>query len=136
MVRISKSENSKRNSVGRRKRASARARLEVGAGQITVNGRSYNEYFPSFEQQNIVTAPLSAVGRDKNYNISIKVLGGGKRGQAEAVRLAIARALVKWDEELRKALKSQGFLTRDARIKERKKFGLKKARRAPQWSKR
>ncbi|OGH95016.1 MAG: 30S ribosomal protein S9 [Candidatus Magasanikbacteria bacterium RIFOXYD2_FULL_41_14] len=137
MVKLTKSENVvKRNSVGRRKRASARVRLDVGEGNIVVNGMPYDKYFPFFEQRDTVLAPLKAVAREKNYNISIKVVGGGKKGQADAVRLGIARALLKWDAELRKTLKSLGFLTRDSRIKERKKFGLKKARRAPQWSKR
>ncbi len=123
-------------SVGRRKSSSARARLEPGSGEITVNGQPFTAYFSYFEYQNLVSAPLRAVGKEKIFTISVKVAGGGVRGQATAVQHAIARALVLWNEELRKTLKSQGFLRRDPRVKERKKFGLKKARRAPQWAKR
>ncbi len=123
-------------SVGRRKRASARVQIKPGTGEITVNGQPLAEYFPYFEWQTIVKAPLTATGKEKTFDVSIKINGGGKKGQAVSVQLGIARALVKWNEDLKKALKTQGYLTRDARIKERKKPGLKKARRAPQWSKR
>ena len=123
-------------SVGRRKSASARARLEKGSGIIVVNGKPLKEYFPTFVLEEIVLAPLKVLAKEKDLNVSVKVSGGGKKGQATAVQLAIARALVGWNEEFRKTLKTLSLLTRDARVKERKKFGLKKARRAPQWSKR
>ena len=123
-------------SVGRRKTASARVRLTPGAGKITINGKDFKEYLPYFEWQNIVMAPLTAVNKEKTFDISVKIVGGGQKGQAVAVQLGIARALVIWNEDLKKTLKTQGYLTRDARVKERKKPGLKRARRAPQWSKR
>ncbi len=123
-------------SVGRRKRASARIQIKPGSGVVTVNGKPMAEYFPYFEWQNIVMAPLVAVAKEKTFDVSAKISGGGKKGQAVSVRHGIARALVLWNEDLKKTLKTQGYLTRDARIKERKKPGLKKARRAPQWSKR
>ena len=123
-------------SVGRRKSASARARIEKGNGTIIVNGKPIQEYFPYSQWQEVIMAPLKALGKEKDLNVTVKVVGGGKNGQAKAVQLGIARALVVWNEEFRKTLKSLGLLTRDARVKERKKFGLKKARRAPQWSKR
>lgn len=123
--------------VGRRKQASARVRLiPNGKGEIVVNGKPYEKYFTIFELRKAVTDPLKLTGKDKFFDISVKVEGGGPRGQAEAVRHGIARALVKWNEDFRKSLKSEGFLRRDSRVKERKKPGLKKARRAPQWSKR
>jgi small subunit ribosomal protein S9 len=122
--------------VGRRKTASARTQIKMGHGKIVINGKELVEYFPYFEWQETVMAPLKAVGKEKAYDISVKVNGGGKKGQSVAVQHGIARALVDWNAELRKTLKTLGFLTRDARVKERKKFGLKKARRAPQWSKR
>ena len=122
--------------VGRRKRASARVRLTVGKGVIIINDKTLAEFFPHFDLQEAVLSPLKAVKKETRVDVSVKVNGGGPKGQAEAVKLGIARALIKDDEELKKTLKSQGFLTRDARIKERKKPGLKKARRAPQWSKR
>ncbi|HSR88920.1 MAG TPA: 30S ribosomal protein S9 [Candidatus Udaeobacter sp.] len=123
-------------SVGRRKRASARVRLTPGTGVITINAKPLAEYFPYFEWQNIIKAPLVAAGKEKTFDVSAKIIGGGKKGQAVAVQLGVARALVVWNEDLKKTLKTQGYLTRDARIKERKKPGLKRARRAPQWSKR
>ncbi len=123
-------------SVGRRKSASARVHIDKGDGKITVNGQPLAAYFPYFEMQEIVLAPLKALAKEKDLDFSVKVAGGGKRGQAVAVQLGIARALLKWNEEFRKTLKTLGFLKRDARVKERKKPGLKKARRAPQWSKR
>lgn len=123
-------------SVGRRKSAAARVRVDKGSGRIMVNGQTLAAYFPYFELQEIILAPLKALAKEKDLDFSVKVAGGGKRGQAVAVQLGIARALVKWNEEFRKILKTLGFLKRDARVKERKKFGLKKARRAPQWSKR
>jgi small subunit ribosomal protein S9 len=123
-------------SVGRRKRASARVRITKGQGKIIVNGQDFEKYFSHITLQEIVLLPLKAMGKDKSLDVSVKVAGGGKKGQADAVKHGIARALVLWNEDFKKTLKSLGFLTRDARKKERKKFGLKKARRAPQWSKR
>lgn len=128
--------NTLTRAVGRRKRASARVRVDKGTGIITVNGKPMNVYFPHFEQQINVLAPLKALAKEKDLDISVKVAGGGLRGQSEAVQLGIARVLLKWNEDFKKTLKTLGFLTRDPRIKERKKPGLKKARRAPQWSKR
>jgi len=122
--------------VGRHKCASARVRLEKGSGKFVINGLSLEKYFPYFEWQETVLAPLKALAKEKDLDFSVKVVGGGKNGQAKAVRLGVARALVAWNIDFRKTLKSLGFLTRDPRVKERKKFGLKKARRAPQWSKR
>jgi small subunit ribosomal protein S9 len=122
--------------VGRRKCAAARVRISRGSGNITVNGRDFKKYFSHFSLQEAVLAPLKAVGKDKDLDVSIKVVGGGIKGQADAVKHGIARALVKWNEDFRKSFKTIGMLTRDARVKERKKFGLKRARRAPQWSKR
>ncbi|KKQ41167.1 MAG: Ribosomal protein S9 [Candidatus Magasanikbacteria bacterium GW2011_GWA2_37_8] len=122
--------------VGRRKCAAARVRLTKGEGKIVINGKPLSEYFPYFEEQQMVMSPLVAVDKAKEYDFSIKVAGGGKKGQAIAVRHGIARALLRWNEDFKKALKTLGLLTRDSRVKERKKFGLKKARKAPQWSKR
>lgn len=122
--------------VGRRKRASARVQITKGTGKITVNGMDYKLCFPHFEMQDVILAPLKALGKEKDLDVSALTQGGGKKGQATSVQLGIARALVLWNEENKKTLKSLGLLTRDARIKERKKPGLKKARRAAQWSKR
>lgn len=123
--------------VGKRKRAIAQIRLfEKGKGEITINQKSAKEYLPDFELQEMILAPLKLVDLDKKTDISILVKGGGKKGQAEAIRHGIARALDKLNNELRKTLKVAGYLKRDARIKERKKPGLKRARRAPQWAKR
>lgn len=123
--------------VGRRKTAAARVRLlPSGTGVITVNDRPYDVYFPVFTMQEMVKAPLRTAGKEGAFDVSAKVAGGGPHGQAEAVRHGIARALVKWNAELRKTLKAEGFLRRDPRAKERKKPGLKRARRAAQWSKR
>ncbi len=122
--------------VGRRKTAAARVQIKPGSGKIIVNGKLYSEYFPYFEWQEMVMAPLKAVGKEKTFDVSIKIVGGGQKGQAVAVQHGISRALVIWNEDLKKTLKTQGYLTRDARVKERKKPGLKRARRAPQWSKR
>lgn len=123
--------------VGRRKTASARVRLiPGGTGTITVNNRPYENYFSVRELQNLIQAPLRTTGKENTFDITAKVAGGGLHGQAEAVRHAIARALVKWNVDFRKTLKTEGFLRRDPRAKERKKPGLKRARRAPQWSKR
>jgi len=122
--------------VGRRKTASARVRIFSGKGEITVNDKTYKEYFPYFEWQDMITAPLKDVKKSDKLDVTVKVQGGGPKGQAKAVQHGIARGLAKYDEELKKVLKVKGYLTRDARVKERKKPGLKKARRAPQWSKR
>lgn len=135
MTKINKT-NEITRAVGRRKSAAARVRLTKGTGVITVNGKPYTQYFPYFEWQEMIAAPLKAVGKDKDLDISAKVAGGGQKGQAVAVQHGIARVLVVWNEDWRKTLKTAGLLTRDPRVKERKKFGLKKARRAPQWSKR
>jgi small subunit ribosomal protein S9 len=123
--------------VGRRKTAIARVRLiKNGKGIITVNGKPYDKYFTVYELRNAVTSPLETVGQSDAVDVSAFVAGGGIHGQAEAVRHGISRALIILNPTFRKSLKKLGYLTRDARKKERKKFGLKKARRAPQWSKR
>ena len=123
--------------VGRRKKAVARVRLfKKGTGKITVNEKEYDKYFPTFELHELLTQPTLATGKSKEMDFSIKVAGGGIHGQAEAARHGIARALVIFDKDLRKTLKSLGYLRRDPRRKERKKPGLKGARRAPQWAKR
>jgi small subunit ribosomal protein S9 len=123
--------------IGRRKEAIARVRLiKNGRGAITVNGRTADAYFTTYELREIVRSPLKAVGQDDAVDISAKVEGGGLRGQAEAVRLGTSRALIQLNPTFRKALKKLGYLSRDARVKERKKFGLRGARRAKQWSKR
>ncbi|MCX6744516.1 MAG: 30S ribosomal protein S9 [Candidatus Parcubacteria bacterium] len=123
--------------VGRRKTAIATVRLyPKGSGQITINDKKLTEYFPTILNQDIVNAPLKITSLLGKFDITIIVRGGGKTGQAEAIRLGIARALQDQDKELRKTLKVAGFLKRDARIKERKKPGLKRARKAPQWAKR
>ncbi|HUF31727.1 MAG TPA: 30S ribosomal protein S9 [Acidimicrobiales bacterium] len=121
---------------GRRKQAIARVRLHGGEGTITVNKRSLAEYFPSETHQMIITEPLRLTTTDEMYNVDCKIIGGGISGQAGALRLGIARALIELDPELRTTLKRAGFLTRDSREKESKKYGLKKARKAPQYSKR
>ena len=121
---------------GRRKEAVARVRLVPGTGAFVVNGRSLEEYFPTRAQRLVVTAPLRAVGREKDLDVIATIRGGGVSGQAGALRLGIARALIELDPELRPVLKKDGYLSRDAREKERRKYGLKKARKAPQWSKR
>ena len=122
--------------IGRRKTAVARTYLSSGKGEIKVNNRDFKEYFPSEVLQIIVKQPLVTTEQNDNFNISINVFGGGLSGQAEAIRLSIARALVELDPESRPALKSEGFLTRDSRMVERKKYGRRKARRAFQFSKR
>ncbi len=125
------------SAIGRRKTSVAQVRLyKRGKGKIFVNGHEIEGYFGKQAWRDRILAPLKKVGMAETSDISVKVLGGGISGQADAVRLGISRALLKIDEELRASLKSEGFLSRDARKKERKKPGLKKARRAPQWSKR
>lgn len=121
---------------GRRKNAIARVRIIPGEGKLVVNSRPLNEYFGKKTLEMIVTQPLNLTNTLGRYDILAKVEGGGTTGQAGAMRLGIARALIKADPNLRTALKRAGFLTRDPRMKERKKYGLKKARRAPQYSKR
>jgi small subunit ribosomal protein S9 len=121
---------------GRRKEAIARVRLVPGTGNFELNGRSLEDYFPTRAYRMIVGAPLRTVGRDKDFDVVARIEGGGVNGQAGALRLGIARALIELDPELRAALKAEGFLSRDAREKERRKYGLKKARKAPQYSKR
>jgi len=123
-------------STGRRKQAVARVRLRPGTGVITVNKRPIDSYFPSETHRMIVTEPLRLTTLAETYDIDATMDGGGISGQAGALRLGIARGLVDLDEELRNTLKRAGFLTRDARKKESKKYGLKKARKAPQYSKR
>ncbi|GIK74098.1 MAG: 30S ribosomal protein S9 [Chloroflexota bacterium] len=122
--------------VGRRKEATARVRLYAGAGEIVVNDKPVDVYFGRALDQMILRQPLALTGTEASFNISVKVSGGGESGQASAVRLGIARALVEQDANLRPSLKAAGFLTRDAREKERKKPGLKRARKAPQYTKR
>lgn len=122
---------------GRRKKAIARVRLlPAGSGAIVINDRALEDYFPQGTLQYIVKQPLNEVGADGKYDVKVNVMGGGLTGQAGAIRLGIARALLQSEPESRPALKKAGFLTRDPRAKERKKNGLKKARRAPQFSKR
>ncbi len=122
--------------LGRRKEAAARVRLIPGTGVITVNNRDYSKYFPTAIGRQTAVSPLTALGKEKEYDVSVRVVGGGMRGQADAVRHGIARALVLWNPEFRAVLKAHGFLTRDPREKERKKFGKYKARRGHQWRKR
>ena len=123
--------------VGRRKQAIARVRLIPGSGTITVNGRTFADYFPNKLHQQLVTDPFTVLNLTDAYDVIARISGGGDSGQAGALRLGIARALNQVDEENnRPTLKKAGFLSRDARIKERKKAGLKKARKAPQYSKR
>ncbi len=124
--------------IGRRKESTARVRLWLNEhkGVIKINDKDLNAYFPVFEFQKIVRDPLNLVKEAINYNFTIRVAGGGVRGQAEAIRLGVARALVSLNKDYKSILKKAGFLTRDSRMKERKKPGLKGARRAPQWAKR
>ena len=123
--------------LGRRKEAVARVRLVPGTGQWTINGRSLEEYFPNKLHQQTINEPFETAAVAGSYDVIAKIIGGGVTGQAGALRLAIARALNAVDAEAsRPALKKAGLLTRDARVKERKKAGLKKARKAPQYSKR
>ncbi|HIK38025.1 MAG: 30S ribosomal protein S9 [Geminocystis sp.] len=122
---------------GRRKTAVARVRLVPGNGKVTINNRPAEEYFqniPGYVQN--IKAPLETLGLESEYDIIVKAHGGGLTGQADAVKLGVARALCQIDPEYRQPLKAEGYLTRDPRAKERKKYGLKKARKAPQYSKR
>ena len=124
------------NAIGRRKASVARVYLTKGGGNIIINGKELNNYFPMPNIQNSVTEPLKISDVEKEYDIKINVSGGGFKGQAEAIRLGISRALVKVDEENKPALKAKKFLTRDAREVERKKYGKPKARKSFQFSKR
>ena len=124
------------NGTGRRKEAVARVRVAPGSGMFDLNGRSLEEYFPARVHRMIASAPLRAVGKEKDFDVVARLDGGGVSGQAGALRHGIARALLEVDPELRLTLKREGMLTRDAREKERRKYGLKKARKAPQYSKR
>ena len=122
---------------GRRKKSVARVRLYAGTGKVTVNDRDINDYFGLETLKLIVRQPLALTGTEEKFDIECRVAGGGVTGQAGAIRHGVARALLQYDSEnLRSALKKAGFLTRDPRMKERKKYGLKAARRAPQFSKR
>lgn len=121
---------------GRRKRAIARVRLVPGSGQWRVNGQPLDGYFPNRVHQQVVSEPFLTAGVEDRFDIVARVSGGGVTGQAGALRLGVARALGEVDAEFRPTLKKAGFLTRDARAKERRKYGLKKARKAPQYSKR
>jgi small subunit ribosomal protein S9 len=121
---------------GRRKEAVVRVRVAPGTGRFDLNGRTLEEYFPSRTQRVMATAPLRAAGKEKELDVVAHLEGGGVTGQAGALSHGIARALIELDGSLRSVLKKEGFLTRDAREKERRKYGLKKARKAPQYSKR
>lgn len=122
--------------IGRRKEATARVRLYPGEGTVVVNDRPLEVYFPRERDRLHLLEPLRVAGLEDAFNITVLVRGGGISGQAGAVRLGIARALVKHDEDLRPLMRRFGFLTRDPRVKERKKYGLKRARKAPQYTKR
>lgn len=121
---------------GRRKCAIAQVKLLKGSGEIVVNGKPYNEIFSVVNYRKTIEKPLIVTDTMGKYNIQVKVNGGGIRGQADAICLGIARALVKNNENFRIILRKEGLLTRDARVKERKKYGLKRARKAPQYTKR
>ena len=124
------------NALGRRKSAVARVYVSEGTGKITINKRDLAEYFPSTILQYVVKQPLSTLGVEEKYDIKLNVYGGGFTGQSQALRLAIARALVKINADDKKALRAEGFMTRDSRVVERKKPGRTKARRRFQFSKR
>jgi small subunit ribosomal protein S9 len=121
---------------GRRKEAIARVRIVPGTGQWTINGRTLEGYFPNKVHQQIVNEPFVTLGAEGQFDVMARIVGGGISGQAGGLRLGVARALILVDPENRPSLKKAGFLTRDPRVKERKKYGLKKARKAPQYSKR
>ncbi len=124
------------NTVGRRKASIARVYLTKGKGTITINGRDYQEFFPQKHIQANITDPMATVQVSQEYDLKINVSGGGFKGQSEAIRLGIARALVRLNEDFRKPLKEKKMLTRDARVVERKKYGKPKARKSFQFSKR
>jgi small subunit ribosomal protein S9 len=121
---------------GRRKEAIARVRILPGSGQWLINGRTLEAYFPNKVHQQLVNEPFVTLGAENQFDVIARISGGGVTGQAGALRLGVTRALILVDPENRPALKKAGFVTRDARVKERKKYGLKKARKAPQYSKR
>lgn len=121
---------------GRRKQAVARVRLRPGTGQIKANGRAFDDYFPSAVHRSLITEPLRVTDQEEAFDIDVTLHGGGLSGQAGAFRLGISRALITVDPDARPAVKAEGLLTRDPRKKESKKYGLKKARKAPQYSKR
>ena len=123
-------------STGRRKESVARVRLYDGTGRLTLNGKPPEQYFPTMAQRMRVLEPLRVAGSEGRYDIEAKLEGGGTTGQADALRLGIARGLIELDPDLRPELKKAGLLTRDSRVVERKKYGLRKARRAPQYTKR
>jgi small subunit ribosomal protein S9 len=122
--------------VGRRKEAIVRVRLVPGTGKFTLNGKTLEQYFPNKVHQQSISEPFVTLERTEQFDVIARLHGGGVSGQAGALRLGIARALIELDPDDRPALKKAGFLTRDPRVKERKKYGLKKARKAPQYSKR
>ncbi|WP_410577527.1 30S ribosomal protein S9 [Amycolatopsis sp. lyj-108] len=135
-ARPSRAAGGNAQTVGRRKEAVVRVRVVPGTGEFKLNGRTLEEYFPNKVHQQLIREPLVTVDKPDSFDIFANLHGGGISGQAGALRLAIARALVEVDADDRPALKKAGFLTRDARATERKKYGLKKARKAPQYSKR
>jgi len=123
--------------IGRRKTATAQVRLMTdGKGDVVINGKPLKQYFPGVLMQQKVLSPFETTGTQGRYDVSVRVVGGGITGQAESVRLGIARALIELNPDYRGSLKKLGFLTRDARKRERKKYGKKSARRSPQWAKR
>jgi len=122
--------------LGKRKCAIAQVKLSSGKGEIIVNGKPYQDYFPRLEHRRNVEHPFKATDTVGKFNVEVKVTGGGVTGQSEAIRHGVARALVAANEQFRPLLRQEGLLTRDARIKERKKYGLKRARKAPQYTKR
>ena len=124
------------NAIGRRKASVARVYLTKGNGQVTVNGKDYKEYFPQKHVQANITDPFTAVEVENIYDVKVNVEGGGFKGQSEAIRMAIARALLKLNEDFRTVLKGKKYLRRDARVVERKKYGKPKARKSFQFSKR
>lgn len=131
-----KKNNQMERAVGRRKTAVARVRIKPGKGSVVINDKELKDYFPMLIDQQIVLSPFAAIGRDGEFDATIKVVGGGVHAQAEAVQHGIARALIKWNEELKPVLKAEKFLTRDPRARERKKYGRRRARRGHQWKKR
>src|SRR3989338_8502726 len=132
----SKKESKYIEAVGRRKTSIARVRIVAGSDGITVNSREYTEYFPTTEMHKIAEDAFRKTRPETRFGVSAHINGGGIHSQAEALRHGISRALIQFDAELRKKLKKAGFLKRDPRVKERRKFGLKKARKSPQWAKR
>ncbi|MFD1142704.1 30S ribosomal protein S9 [Larkinella insperata] len=124
------------NALGRRKTAVSRVYLSIGTGNIVINGRDYKQYFPTEVLQIVLKQPLATISAPEGYDVKVNVRGGGISGQAEATRMGIARALCELNPEFRPALKKEGFLTRDSRMVERKKYGRAKARRRFQFSKR